>query len=598
MLRLLLRYHMFLWQSLFLMGSAVPGEAMVLTQPDAREQAVVLPQPDAREQAVVLPQPDPREQAVAWFQSGQFDKALPVFAKLAYDFPYDYMVKYYLGATMVETGDFGVEAEKNLVLAMPRDVPPKVYYYLGVLSHARNNWNSAQRYYNRFRNNADSAEVRELEVARLSELCFAQVNPFVDERIKVSPETSAQAEAQTPPPETSVQEAETLSPPERTVQESETLSPPETSVQEAETLSPPERTVQEAEQLSPPERTVQEPKIPSPPETSVQGVTEQISAGTSLDPVKEGLSQEESATNVVSTGNDPGTIAPPGVEGDSLQVTEEVIPEGERAEPGPVAGAPLSSGGESAKEFPRFIHFQVTEKVTYLAEWMFQVPEALQAFREAEASQQKLDLLLRDTDHLRKAYHLHAHPATRDSLARLIGQAERETILLKGEMDGRFRKAAALEQAWWQDAGYEVYERFSRIRDSLLALQEPSRPVIPDLGPEVFLEAAGTTSTVTAIGTSDEKEKAPDENQLVYRIQLGAYPKAVPASRKALFDKISKIRVIDTYINENGATVYTTGSLTNYSDALKLMEQVRLEGVKDAFVIALQNGKRVSLPKQ
>ena len=585
MLRLLLRYHMFLWQSLFLMGSAVPGEAMVLTQPDAREQAVVLPQPDAREQAVVLPQPDAREQAVAWFQSGQFDKALPVFAKLAYDFPYDYMVKYYLGATMVETGDFGVEAEKNLVLAMPRDVPPKVYYYLGVLSHARNNWNSAQRYYNRFRNNADSAEVRELEVARLSELCFAQVNPFVDERIKVSPETS-------------VQQAETLSPPERTVQEAETLSPPETSVQQAETLSPPERTVQEAEQLSPPERTVQEPKIPSPPETSVHGVTEQISAGTSLDPVKEGLSQEESATNVVSTGNDPGTIAPPGVEGDSLQVTEEVIPEGERAEPGPVAGAPLSSGGESAKEFPRFIHFQVTEKVTYLAEWMFQVPEALQAFREAEASQQKLDLLLRDTDHLRKAYHLHAHPATRDSLARLIGQAERETILLKGEMDGRFRKAAALEQAWWQDAGYEVYERFSRIRDSLLALQEPSRPVIPDLGPEVFLEAAGTTSTVTAIGTSDEKEKAPDENQLVYRIQLGAYPKAVPASRKALFDKISKIRVIDTYINENGATVYTTGSLTNYSDALKLMEQVRLEGVKDAFVIALQNGKRVSLPKQ
>ena len=560
MLRLLLRYHMFLWQSLFLMGVVIPGEAMVLTQPDAREQAVVLPQPDAR------------EQAVAWFQSGQFDRALPVFAKLAYDFPYDYMVKYYLGATMVETGDFGVEAEKNLVLAMPRDVPPKVYYYLGVLSHARNNWNSAQRYYNRFRNNADSVQVRELEVARLTELCFAQVNPFVDERLKVSPEASAQAEAQTPPPETSVQQAETL-------------SPPETSVQQAETLSPPER-------------TVQEPKIPSPPETSVQGVTEQISAGTSLDPVKEALSQEESATNVVLTGNDPGTIALPGVEGDSLQVTEEVIPEGERAEPGPVAGAPLSSGGESAKEFPRFIHFQVTEKVTYLAEWMFQVPEALQAFREAEASQQKLDLLLRDTDHLRKAYHLHAHPATRDSLARLIGQAERETILLKGEMDGRFRKAAALEQAWWQDAGYEVYERFSRIRDSLLALQDPPRPVIPDLGPEVFLEAAGTTSTVTAIGTSDEKEKAPDENQLVYRIQLGAYPKAVPASRKALFDKISKIRVIDTYINEKGATVYTTGSLTNYSDALKLMEQVRLEGVKDAFVIALQNGKRVSLPKQ
>lgn len=508
------RYHMFLI-SLLWVGAAVMSQ-----------------------QAHSAPQPEKREQAVSWFREGEFQKALPVFSKLAYDFPYDYMLKYYLGASMVETGDYGLEAEKNLVLAMPSDVPSKVYYYLGVIYHARNNWNGAQRYYNRFRNHADSAEVIHLDIPRLTELCYQEVNPFSANGQKVA-ENSKGGDAATVKPGDAV------------------------------------------------EAKPSDPAAVKPVEPVATKPGDPVAPASGTEPQLQTVAVPAGGTNdTIASGKLPAAVT--GVEVVSPDSTIQELPS---------VGEPAAESEKRAVEHPKFISFQVNEKVTYLAEWMFQIPEALQAFRAAEASRARLDSLLGRANDLRKSYHATTHPGKRDSLARMISRVERETILLKGESDTHYRKAAALEQEWWKDAGFAEYERFAGISDSLQKIQNPPLPVIPEPDPALFLEAAGAVSTTTATEEGPQEEQ-PDPDQIVYRIQLGAYPKAVPASRKALFDKISKIRVIDTYVNDQGATVYTTGLLTDYNDALKLMQQVRLEGVKDAFVIALQNGKRVSLPKQ
>ena len=60
-------------------------------------------------------------------------------------------------------------------------------------------------------------------------------------------------------------------------------------------------------------------------------------------------------------------------------------------------------------------------------------------------------------------------------------------------------------------------------------------------------------------------------------------------------DKLSYIRKIENYTDEKGVVVYTTGNLLNYDDALKMQNQVRQEGVKDAFVVPYYNGKRITL---
>jgi hypothetical protein len=41
--------------------------------------------------------------------------------------------------------------------------------------------------------------------------------------------------------------------------------------------------------------------------------------------------------------------------------------------------------------------------------------------------------------------------------------------------------------------------------------------------------------------------------------------------------------------------VYTVGELTSFDDAVKLQNQIRQEGVNDAFVVAYLNNKRISL---
>jgi tetratricopeptide (TPR) repeat protein len=123
-------------------------------------------------------QPEERALAIRLFDEGKFPEALPHFSKLCYNFPYDFQLKYYFGACLVETGNFGTDAEKNLVLASSSDVPARVNFYLGKLYHGQGNWNSAQRYYNRFRNNSAPAEIAELNVDDLISLCFREINPF------------------------------------------------------------------------------------------------------------------------------------------------------------------------------------------------------------------------------------------------------------------------------------------------------------------------------------------------------------------------------------------------------------------------------------
>jgi cell division protein FtsN len=90
-------------------------------------------------------------------------------------------------------------------------------------------------------------------------------------------------------------------------------------------------------------------------------------------------------------------------------------------------------------------------------------------------------------------------------------------------------------------------------------------------------------------------QKTKKTNNIKYKVQIGAYSKALPAYVERMYNKLSVLRKIDHYTDDNGIVVYTVGNVDNFDDAVQLQKQIRQEGIKDAFVVAYNNGKRITL---
>lgn len=78
---------------------------------------------------------------------------------------------------------------------------------------------------------------------------------------------------------------------------------------------------------------------------------------------------------------------------------------------------------------------------------------------------------------------------------------------------------------------------------------------------------------------------------LIYVIQVGAFRKPIPVSFYKNFAPVVK-----EYKSE-GVYRYTVGFFPKYNSALIALKQVKGFGYKDAFIVALQDGKRIEIPK-
>ncbi len=574
-------------------------------------------------------QPGQRETAIEWFFNGEYEKALPLFTRLSYDFPYDYMLKYFTGASLVETGNFGLDAEKNLLMASARDVPARVYYFLGKLYHANNNWNSAQRYYNRFRNNADSMQIAELNTEELIQLCFRKINPFVVH--KAEPEQISGTE----PVWTEFREAAgTMAgkkelPPLQVVEETAgRYSVPGTG--KGSPLTPGDTLDLKVSAEGKPQPAFQDSCLKAPG-TAIMEASSMNAAGMKEDEIaarpgfgaeyQPGLLPEEKGS-----GKD--------AEADRVKAEQFPVPEGRHPaaggtempepEPQPAPGHPQSAvetkpaaAGEDtdikdiqeASSENVYIDFPVTGNITYQIREMFQEKEALAAYEAGRAGERLLDSLLEQTCALRKDFQEERNPMLREKIAERIRKQELDNILLKNRVAENYRLAGQLEENWWKEADFASKVRFQEISDSIRELRFPAPVAVEALFtlpadtltaiPADTLQVLPADTLLAAPGPAvsvPPGEEIPEKDEILYKIQLGAYNAGIPAQKKELFGRIAKLRTIDTHQDEKGNTVYTTGSLRVFADAVKLQTQVRQEGIKDAFVIATRNGKRIPLP--
>ena len=129
--------------------------------------------------------------------------------------------------------------------------------------------------------------------------------------------------------------------------------------------------------------------------------------------------------------------------------------------------------------------------------------------------------------------------------------------------------------------------------------------LLENFRPQVTTTATATTATSSSIlgapsavafqiqersnTTTPLPVGLPCPEGLVFRVQVGAFRKPVPAERFREFTQV------DGQVLANGLTVYMAGYFSTSAEALQQQKLIRSLGYPDAFVVAYQNCSRLSL---
>ncbi|HQV99314.1 MAG TPA: hypothetical protein PLZ91_03230 [Bacteroidia bacterium] len=114
------------------------------------------------------------------------------------------------------------------------------------------------------------------------------------------------------------------------------------------------------------------------------------------------------------------------------------------------------------------------------------------------------------------------------------------------------------------------------------------------------------TSTSTKPSLSNVEDARSPQNfpsavtsggKIIYRVQIGAFKNNIPFTAVVTFLNIAD-KGITQLTDDRGLHIFYAGTLDNFSSASALREEIVSKGVTDAFVVALQDGKRVTLTEE
>lgn len=106
-------------------------------------------------------------------------------------------------------------------------------------------------------------------------------------------------------------------------------------------------------------------------------------------------------------------------------------------------------------------------------------------------------------------------------------------------------------------------------------------------------EKTDTVKKVAANPKEDTKHTANHNtktNTIIYKVQLMSSDKKIPLNS----DKLKNVQKPGEYMDK-GTYKYTAGEFTKKQEAVELQNKLRKNGFKDAFIIAMQDGKRIPL---
>ena len=252
--------------------------------------------------------------------------------------------------------------------------------------------------------------------------------------------------------------------------------------------------------------------------------------------------------------------------------------------------SPISSALNFADTIFNFI---LTSNVYYQKINQFKTDEGKQYFINALEGDNKLKKILENVELLRNKYTLSQSQNEKEILSNKVIALEVETIQLKSAIDQNYMNARSFEIKYWNNAGYEEIKQLGTENDSINQTKLIQKQIIEEVQEEPVITDTLDNKTDTLLNI-DNPIIEPN-SKVIYKIQIGAFSKGLPDYIDRLYKKLSAIRKIDHYTDERGITVYTIGEISDYENAIKLQNQIRQEGVKDAFLVVYNNGKRITL---
>ena len=254
----------------------------------------------------------------------------------------------------------------------------------------------------------------------------------------------------------------------------------------------------------------------------------------------------------------------------------------------PIENKPEPQAGKKI----RTIEFKVNSQITYYSPEQFKTEAGKYSYEKAHEKQLELDVALNKLETLRNQYQLARSSDEKNRIGQEIIPLETEVYSIKEEATQFLVQAESAENSYWENTTENEIDDFLYELGSYISINENDNKQtalnnddIEYINPSLLFQ--GRTETVR-----EERNKS---DELVYKIQIGAYSRALPASVDRLFKKLSVLRRIENYTDEKGVVVYTTGNLDNYEDAEKMRLQVKQEGVENPIVVPYYNGKRITL---
>ncbi|MFY9154293.1 MAG: SPOR domain-containing protein [Prolixibacteraceae bacterium] len=234
--------------------------------------------------------------------------------------------------------------------------------------------------------------------------------------------------------------------------------------------------------------------------------------------------------------------------------------------------------------------FQVNSEIIYYSFDNFQVAESKKLFLQALMKEKGLLQLNKLTDSLRHEY-IQAQDDRKSKISGLILENEKQSIILNQDIPELYQKARISEAEYWKNASPELISDFQeKIRIYLDSIK--SKSMLDELKKSVS-ESKSDTLILYQPTTKTKEISAVASSGINYKIQIAAFKSKLPDSAEKAIKKLSLLRKVETYTDEKGVKIYTTGNLKTWAEAVTLQKQVKQEGIRNPSIAAYENNIRI-----